>query len=218
MNGAHDMGGVEGYGPIAPDPNEPLFHAAWERRVLGLSLTAGAGRWNIDAGRHGIERIGDAEYLRMSYYEKWLRRIEMLAVERGVLTAAELQSLTAAEPRRTPVLTAARVPEVLAKGAPYDRPPQAPALFKAGDAVRARDHDPNPAGHTRLPAYARGKTGTIEVHRGAHVFPDTNAHFHGEDPQHLYTVRFTARELWGQGAPARDSVSLEMWEPYLERG
>ena len=209
------MGGAPGFGPVAPDPDEPLFHADWERRVLALSLTSGAGRWNIDAGRHAIERIGDAEYLRMSYYEKWLRRIEMLAVERGVLTAAELESKTPAGPLLTPVLTAARVPEVLAKGAPYDRPPQAPRLFVVGDTVRARDL--NSAGHTRLPDYARGKTGVIEAHRGAHVFPDSNAHFRGEDPRHLYTVRFAARELWGQQAPDRDSVRLDLWEPYLER-
>ena len=209
------MGGVEGFGPISPQADEPQFHADWERRVLALSLTAGAGRWNIDAGRHAIERIADAEYLRMSYYEKWLRRIEMLAVERGLLTADELETMTPAEPKLTPVLTADRVAEVLANGAPYDRTPQAPALFGAGDAVRARDL--HPAGHTRLPGYARGKTGVIEAHRGAHVFPDSNAHFRGEDPRHLYTVRFTARELWGDRAGARDSVSLDLWEPYLER-
>src|SRR5215470_17798070 len=109
------MGGMHGLGPVAPETDEPVFHADWERRVLALSLTCGAGRWNIDAGRHAIERIPEAEYLAMSYYEKWLRRIEMLAIERGVLTPAELETMTVAGPHQTPVLTADRVPAVLAK-------------------------------------------------------------------------------------------------------
>lgn len=210
------MGGVAGFGPITPEADEPVFHADWERRVLALSLTVGAGRWNIDAGRHAIERIPDGDYLRMSYYEKWLRRIEMLAVERGVLTEDELGKMTPdAGPRQTPVLTADRVAGVLASGAPYARPAPAPALFVVGDAARVRGLDP--PGHTRLPRYARGKAGVITADHGAHVFPDSNAHFKGEDPRHLYTVRFSARELWGPDAPARDSVSLELWEPYLER-
>ena len=209
------MGGVAGFGPIAPEADEPLFHADWERRVLALSLTVGAGRWNIDAGRDAIERIPGPEYLRMSYYEKWLRRIEMLALERGVLTAEELATSTPAGPRQTPVLSADRVAEVLARGGSTSRPPQAPARFALGDAVRALV--PHASGHTRLPRYASGKAGVIEAHHGAHVFPDSNAHFRGEDPRHLYTVCFSARELWGDDTPVRDSVRLDLWEPYLER-
>jgi nitrile hydratase len=214
LNGVHDMGGMQGFGPVAPEADEPLFHAPWEARVLALSLTTGAGRWNIDAGRHAIERIAPADYLAMSYYEKWLRRIEMLAVERGLLTAEELRTATPSGPRLTPALSADRVPAVLSSGSPYQRPVQAPARFEVGQCVRARNL--NPAGHTRLPRYARGKAGVIHAHRGAHVFPDSNAHFRGEDPHHLYTVRFSARELWGEDAPGRDSVFLELWEPYLE--
>jgi nitrile hydratase beta subunit len=214
MNGVHDMGGMHGLGPVAPEPDEPIFHADWERRVLALSLATGAGRWNIDAGRHAIERIPGPEYLVMSYYEKWLRRIEMLAVERGLLSADELRTMRPSGETLTPVLSAGRVPKVLASGAPASRAVDAPARFETGQAVRARNL--NPVGHTRLPRYVRGRAGVITAHHGAHVFPDSNAHFQGEDPRHLYTVRFSARELWGPEAPARDSVCLDLWEPYLE--
>jgi len=215
VNGVHDMGGMHGLGPIAPEPGEPVFHADWEKRVLALSLTTGAGRWNIDAGRHAIERIPGAEYLRMSYYEKWFERIRTLAVERGLLTERELESGRPEGPREMPLLTADRVDAVLSSGGPSLRAVDAAPAFKVGDAVRARNI--NPTGHTRLPRYARGREGVVTHHHGAHVFPDSNAHFRGEDPRHLYTVRFTAQALWGEDASPRDAVYIDLWEPYLER-
>jgi nitrile hydratase len=214
VNGVHDMGGMHGLGPIAPEADEPVFHADWEARVLALSLTTGAGRWNIDAGRHAIERIPGPEYLRMSYYEKWFRRIQVLAVERGLLTPRELETGKAEGERTTPTLSADRVAAVLASGGPTTREVAVEPGFGVGDAVRARNL--NPEGHTRLPRYARGKRGTIERLHGAHVLPDSNAHFRGEDPRHLYTVKFAATELWGEAAPARDAVYIDLWEPYLE--
>jgi nitrile hydratase beta subunit len=215
VNGVHDMGGMHGLGPIEAEMDEPVFHADWEKRVLALSLTTGAGRWNIDAGRHAIERIPGADYLRMSYYEKWFERIRTLSVERGLLTRAELESGRPEGPKQTPVLTADRVAAALAAGGPADREIVATPAFAVGDKVRARNL--NPVGHTRLPRYVRGRAGVIERHHGPHVFPDSNAHFRGEDPRHLYTVRFTAKELWGEAARARDAVYLDLWEPYLER-
>lgn len=213
MNGVHDMGGMHGLGPIAPEADEPVFHADWEKRVLAMNLSAGAGRWNIDAGRHAIERIPGQDYLRMSYYEKWFTRLIMLSVERGAITAEELASGRAAEPRETPLLTADRVADVLNAGGPTDRAVPAAPAFKVGDRVRTRNL--NPTGHTRLPRYARDKAGVIERLHGAHVFPDSNAHFQGEDPRHLYTVRFAARDLWGEAAAPRDAVYIDLWEPYL---
>ncbi|HZZ35210.1 MAG TPA: nitrile hydratase subunit beta [Caulobacteraceae bacterium] len=211
----HDMGGMHGLGPIEAELGEPVFHADWEKRVLALSLTTGAGRWNIDAGRHAIERIPGPTYLRMSYYEKWFTRIGMLAVERGLLTLRELETGRPEGETLTPALPADRVAAVLASGGPTSRTVEAQPAFAVGDAVRTRNL--NPTGHTRLPRYARDKAGVIERLHGAHVFPDSNAHFQGEDPRHLYTVRFTAAELWGEGAPARDAVYIDLWEPYLER-
>lgn len=215
MNGVHDMGGMHGLGAIAPEPEGQVFHRAWEARVHALNL-ASPTRANIDVGRHQRELIPAAEYLAMSYYEKWFRGLSELLVKNGLMTAAELASGHAdpAAPKGTPRFGAEEVPAILTTRVSYVREASAPT-FDVGDAVRARNI--NSTGHTRLPRYVRGRLGVIERRHGAHVFPDANAHGQGEDPRPLYTVRFTARELWGEKAPARDSVSLDLWEPYLER-
>jgi nitrile hydratase len=218
MNGIHDLGGMHGMGPIRQERNEPVFHEAWEGRVHAMNRALGAwGKWNIDAGRYGIERLPPADYLRMSYYEKWLARNIELLVERGLVTRQEIDTAKPApgSQRATPPLTAADVPAIAARRGNFMRP-QAGAIarFKINDRVRARNI--NPQGHTRLPRYARDKEGIIVRHYGIFVFPDTNAHFLGEQPQHLYGVRFAARELWGDAASERDSVYLDLWDSYLE--
>lgn len=218
MNGIHDMGGMDGMGPIEPERDEPLFHAPWEARALALSLAmAGWRKWNIDASRHARERIPPADYLRFSYYEKWIAGLCDLMLQHGLVTQAELDSNRPApgSPRAIPPLDAARVAAVLGKGDPVSREIKAAPRFAPGDEVRARNI--HPEGHTRLPRYARGRTGVVLTRHGAHVWPDSNAHFRGEDPQHLYTVRFAARELWGMAAPATDYIHIDLWEPYLER-
>lgn len=215
MNGVHDMGGMHGMGPVVPEPGEPVFHEAWEGRVHALNL-ASPTRGNIDAGRHKLELIAPAEYLRMSYYEKWLTRLEELLLAGGFVTPDELAS-GRADPtaaKATPMRKAADVPAALTAPYSYVREVGAPA-FEVGDRVRARVI--SPTGHTRLPRYVRGRVGVIDRRHGAHVFPDSHAHGLGEDPHHLYSVRFDARELWGPDAPPRDSVRLDLWEPYLER-
>jgi nitrile hydratase len=206
MNGVHDMGGMHGLGRVAPHPNEPLFHAPWEARVLALTIAMGAwGRWNIDASRHARERIAGPDYLAMTYYEKWLAGLTTLIDERGLMPATDA-------PKATPPLTAERVPAALKSGGPTLRQADAAARFKVGERVRARNL--NPVGHTRLPRYARGHVGIVERDHGTHVLPDTNAHFRGECPERLYGVRFAAAELWGRDTP--DSVHLDLWESYLE--
>lgn len=206
MNGVHDMGGMHGLGPIASDPNEPLFHADWERRVLAMTLAMGAwGRWNIDVSRHARESIQGDRYLAMSYYERWFEGLAKLIDDSGLADSAA--------PAK-PALAADRVEVITRRRAPYTRAATGPALFKVGDRVRARTI--NPTGHTRLPRYARGRIGVIASDHGVHVFPDSNADGRGEDPRHLYGVRFTARELWGEAAPERDAVHIDLWEPYLE--
>lgn len=215
MNGVHDMGGMHGMGPVAPETDEPVFHHAWEGRVHAMNL-ASPTRGNIDAGRHKLELIPPAEYLRMSYYEKWLTRLEELLLAGGYVTAEELATGRAdpKAPRSTPVRKAADVPAALTGSYSYVRE-AAPPAFAVGDRVRARVI--NPVGHTRLPRYVRGRVGVIERLHGAHVFPDRHAHGEGEHPHPLYSVRFAARELWGPDAAPRDSVRLDLWEPYLER-
>jgi nitrile hydratase len=217
MNGAQDLGGMQGFGPIGPEADEPWFHAPWERRAFGLTLAMGAtGAWNLDVSRHARETIPPPEYLASSYYEIWTKGVEKLVQQAGLVSAAELKAGAALEPpgHVKRVLAAADVPAVLARGGPCDRPAEHPARFQPGDAVATRVI--NPAGHTRLPRYARGKRGIVERVHGVFVFPDTNAHGQGERPQWLYTVRFDGREVWGAEADATLSVSIDAWESYLE--
>jgi nitrile hydratase beta subunit len=217
MNGVHDMGGMHGLGPIQYEKDEPVFHARWEARAFALNIAIRAGgKWNIDAGRHEIELIHADEYLRMSYYEKWTARLEKLLVKSGLAAESEIAGGHAApgSPQATPAITAAQVPNMLRTGALASRDVAREQRFQIGQRVRARNI--NPAGHTRLPRYARGKIGTVDRHHGVYVFPDTNASFLGENPQNVYSVRFAARELWGDQASPRDSVYLDMWDDYLE--
>jgi nitrile hydratase len=217
MNGVHDMGGMHGMGPIQAEKNEPVFHARWEGRVYALNRATGAwGKWNLDASRHSREVIPPAEYLRMSYYEKWLAGMIGLLVQSGLVTQAELDSgkLAPGSAKATPRLTPAMASQVVSRGIPAIRDASASPRFHEGQRVRARNM--HPIGHTRLPRYARGKFGTIDRDHGPYVFPDSNAHFQGEKPQHVYSVRFAAQELWGQQASPRDSVYIDMWDDYLE--
>jgi nitrile hydratase subunit beta len=218
MNGPHDLGGAQGFGPINPETDEPVFHAEWERRAAALSLAMNStGMWNIDIVRHARERIPPAEYVAASYYEKWLKGLERLLLENGLVTPEELKSGHSAAAgialKNKPVADA--VPAMLAKGSRYDRPPTAPALYGVGDHVRTKQI--NPTGHTRLPRYARGRNGRIAAVHGVHVFPDTNSARRDENPQWLYSVAFDARELWGDAAHDGDDILIDLWEPYLER-
>jgi nitrile hydratase len=197
VNGAHDMGGTHGFGPVVAEVDEPAFHADWERRVFALTIALGAsGAWNIDSSRFAREDRPPDEYLDKSYFELWLAGLERLIAEHP--------------PAR--VLAAADVEATLARGGSASRPASREARFAVGDRVRTRNT--HPRGHTRLPRYARGRIGTVERIHGCHVFPDRNAHFEGEDPQWLYTVRFSAHELWG--TDAAQSISIDAFEPYLE--
>ncbi|HYM92054.1 MAG TPA: nitrile hydratase subunit beta [bacterium] len=217
MNGVHDMGGMHGMGPIQYEKNEPVFHARWEGRAFALDLAMRAWRkWNIDAHRHEIELIPAAEYLRMSYYEKWTASLVELMVKSGLITRAEVESGRPAPglPKATPPLTAEKAPAMLRTGALARRNVSVTPRFQVGQRVRARNM--HPTGHTRLPRYTRGKLGTVERDHGVYVFPDTNAQFLGEKPQHVYSVRFAARELWGEQAAPRDAVYVDMWDDYLE--
>lgn len=218
MNGIHDMGGLQDMGPVHHEQNEPVFHEPWEGRVYTITRALGPwGKWNIDASRYGIELLPPVDYLRMSYYEKWLVRAIGLLVQTGLVSQEEIDSGRPApgSKRETPRLTAAAAAATAIQRGNFARPDtKAVARFKPGQRVRTLNL--NPVGHTRLPRYARGREGTINRHHGIFVFPDSNAHFQGEQPQHLYSVRFTARELWGPNASPRDSVHLDLWDSYLE--
>ena len=218
MDGAHDMGGAAGFGPVRPEPDEPVFHAAWERRALALTLAmAMPGGWNIDTSRFARENRPDADYLGMSYYQIWLAGLERLMQERHLVEADELAAGKVLHPAKTvaKILTADDVAAMLRRGGPTERPVTAPALFAVGERVRAKDM--HPPTHTRLPRYVRGHVGRIDAIRGVHVFPDSNAHGGGEAPQWLYTVSFNGAELWADAPDPLLEVTVDAFEPYLER-
>jgi nitrile hydratase subunit beta len=225
MDGVHDLGGMQGFGPVEREENEPAFHAAWEAAVLAMMRAAGSrGLFNIDEFRHGIERMAPADYLRASYYEKWLDGVTRLLVEKGVVGPEELAARQAFFEDRPDAPARAAL-----AGAPPPRLPFNPGWlqdvvretgatprFAPGEAVVTREMHPH--GHTRLPRYARGKRGLIRTCHGVHVFPDSNAHGRGEQPQPLYSVRFEARELWGESAEPNQVVHIDLWESYLRPG
>jgi nitrile hydratase beta subunit len=210
-----DLGGRFGLGKVEPEPDEPWFHADWEKRALALTLAMGAtGAWTIDQSRAAREQ--QPGYLGMSYYEVWTGGLERLVAERGLVTEADLAAGRAVDPAR-PLprkLLAENVPATLARGGPTGRETGEPARFKVGDRVRTLDI-PNPVGHTRLPRYVQGKVGTVTLLHGVHVFADVNATGAGEAPQWLYTVRFAAHDLFGPEADPSVSVSVDAWDSYL---
>jgi nitrile hydratase len=222
MNGAHDLGGMHGFGPVEAEPDEPVFHADWQRRAFALTLAMGAWRrWNIDMSRSAREQMAPAEYLATSYYEHWLFGLLRLLAERGFASPDEIARVERGEPTTggpAALQDGALRPDGVARmlghrrAARLDDP--VPPRFQVGQAVVARNL--HPVGHTRLPRYVRGRRGEIAIDHGVFIFPDSHAAGQGTTPQHVYSVRFTARELWGPDAPARDTVHVDLWDDYLE--
>ena len=214
-NTIHDMGGMHGFGPVEPEPDEPVFHAPWEGRVHVLQRAIGAAElWTIDGGRASLEALPPQTYLAATYYQRWFLGLEKRVVRFGLVGADELaagHSLRTAVPLKRKITPAdAAKPPIRGN---FERPTDTPARFKVGDRVHTRNI--NPATHTRLPRYARDKEGVVETIRGCHVYPDTAAIGAGDQPQWLYTVVFTGRELWGDDADPQVKVSIEAFEPYL---
>jgi len=217
MDGIHDMGGMDGFGPIPIEQDEPIFHSPWEGRVWALNTALGAiGNWNVDAGRYLLEQMDPALYLGSSYYQRWLYRTEDILVAHDMVSRAEIE--TPPELRDTVKQgTPLGIDEVLARRR-ADRSARVDediaAKFTAGEKIRARNI--HPKGHTRIPRYVRGKAGVIDRDHGVFIFPDTHAVFAGQKPQHLYSVSFTARAIWGDDASTVDKVYVDMWDDYLE--
>ncbi len=222
MNGVHDMGGMQAFGPILREHNEPYFHEPWEERVFGLFFGCFAGgHFNVDMFRAVIEQMPPDEYLRTSYYEHWLHAIEHLLVSNGTLTresiaeACRRGDLAGTRPGAAAnALPVEMVDGLIRTGASTRMPDLITPRFKAGDAIRARNH--NPVTHTRIPRYIKGRCGVVQRDHGVFSFNDTVAHGLGHAPQHVYSVRFTARELWGEQANAQDSVCIDLFERYMD--
>jgi len=225
MDGVHDLGGMHGFGPVEREANEPAFHEPWEAAVYAIMRASlGTGQYTLDEFRHGVERMDPAHYLRSGYYEHWLDGIARVLIEKGVVSGDELAARTAFFAERPDAPASAAVRAMPATPAPRikwmapdsERPVTKAPRFAVGETVVTRNI--HPTGHTRLPRYARGKHGVIHRQHGTHVFPDSNAHRGGEQPQALYSVRFDARELWGPAAEPNQHVYIDLWEPYLEPG
>ena len=217
MDGAQDMGGVAGFGPVEPEPDEPPFHAEWERRAFALTLAmARPGGWNIDMSRFARENRPAADYLAMSYYQIWLAGLDRLMAERGLVQPDEIAAGHMLHPPKPGLnaLAPSEVGPMLRRGGPTARAATNPARFRVGDRVRAKTI--SPPTHTRLPRYIRGHVGIIEHLHGCHVFPDSNALGQGEEPHWLYTVTFAGTDLWPDAPDRRLKVSVDAWEPYLE--
>jgi len=216
MDGVHDMGGMHGMGPVEAEENEPVFHGGWEKRMFAMNNAISAlGVRNIDESRHARERMAAADYLGSSYYEIWLDGLIRTLTEKGLISEEELSGAMAPQPVTTPkpALSAENVDAMMSKGATYVVDLDIAPAFVVGQVVRAKNI--HPAGHTRLPRYARGHIGVIHAAYGVHVFPDANAH--GPDqPQHLYNVKFTSEELWGEDGTPGDVVYIDLWNGHLE--
>jgi nitrile hydratase len=217
MNGVHDMGGMDGFGKVEIEPNEPVFHAEWEARTMALVRAMGAaGAFNIDTSRFYREALPPHVYLSSSYYKKWLLGLEDLLVAKGYVAPDEVRAGHALKETKAPKrgkLAPDQVERILTRGS-FFRAAPASARFKAGDRVRSRNI--NPVTHTRLPRYVRGHVGVVERDHGCQVFPDSSSTEGGDNPQWLYTVVFDGRELWGADADPTVKVSIDAFEPYLE--
>ena len=216
MNGVHDLGGMHGMGPVEIERDEPVFHAQWEARVLALNLACNFHlRWNIDMGRYAREQMLPAEYLAATYYEKWLFGLNKLLVEQGLVTANELRAGRAeAKAGDVSALGASDVATFLRNRRHARLDDDVAPRFKPGE--RVLTHNDHPVGHTRLPRYARRRRGVVDRDHGVFIFPDTHAMTRDKKPQHCYSVRFAARELWGPRASARDSVYVDLWDDHLD--
>ncbi len=226
MNGIHDMGGMQGAGPIAPEHDEPVFHEQWEKKVFAMQIAAsGQGLYSGAEFRHAIERMNWIHYLESSYYEHWLTAIETLLSEKGIISREELEARVKQVKEHPEAIAnflpsngsdqlASRLEKMVRQGGSTRREIATAPRFKPGDQIAVRNI--NPGGHTRLPRYIRGKRGTIEKVHGSFNLPDANVHGRDKHPQPVYTVRFDAREVWGEQAAVCDTIYVDLWESYLE--
>lgn len=216
MDGVHDLGGREGFGPVLDNDDKP-FHADWELRAFGMKQASASGKsWTIDWFRHCRELTGPVDYLTRPYYDQWLTTVVAQLIDEGYLTLDEIRAgapAFAPKPGRSPqTREAARAFVETPKS--FAVSVNAPPRFALGEQVRCRLD--GGSGHTRLPGYARGRAGLIHTHHGGHLLPDASAR--GEERgEHLYTVSFAAADLWPEAKGSADRVFVDLWESYLEK-
>jgi len=216
VDGIHDMGGMQGFGHVQPLTAAPPFAERWEGKAFVIgALAARIAGTNLHAFRHAIERVPPREYL-AGYWNRWTIGAQIMMEDSGIVTDEEVRARAArlsGQDVPAPLAPTPHKPQMPSGGAGNLRPLDTPPAFAVGDRVRVADLDPT--GHTKMPRYVRRRTGTVTALLPGQVFPDTAAHFAGENPQHCYTVDFDSRELWGSDAePFR--LSIDLFEPYLE--
>jgi nitrile hydratase subunit beta len=215
-----DLGGRKGFGTVPIERDEPVYHEEWEGTVIaGILATIMAGLYNVDQFRAGHDDLEPLSYISIGYYRRWLHTLEVNCVNAGVFSPEELETriaeLAAGAPlavRDDPRLKEA-LRELIEQGASNARPVPREPRFRIGDRVRGRTFPE--ARHVRIPRYAQGKAGTVQVVHDAFVFPDTNLRNEGENPEHVYAVGFRARDLWPD-ADEDTTVLVDLWESYLE--
>lgn len=204
MNGVHDLGGMDGFGTVDVEANEPVFHLPWEGVVFGLVSAMSVQRLsNTHIFRHAIERMKPSHYLGSSYYEHWLTALATLLVERGVVFRAELEARAGG-----------CIPPVRSGLAAHSAPSAAAPRFAVGSSVAVRNA--HPLGHTRCPRYVRGKRGVVTRVDDRFPLPDVAAHGGERCEQYAYNVRFDGHELWGDASDSAAVVYVDLWESYLE--
>lgn len=216
MNNIHDMGGMTQFGPIPRETNEPVFHSEWEKKTFAMNIATLAFLGPVDRARHAVERIDTIEYLNSSYYQRWLRGIEIMGKDLGYLSDEEIATGKVINHKETPhpPPDGEMIEGLSRAGVPADREDARAPAYKLGDKVRVRIVESK--GHNRATNYIKGKVGVIAHYNGAHVLPDSHAHDLGENAQPLYSVRFEAKTLWGENVDRKDCVYIDLWEDYLE--
>ncbi len=216
MDGVHDLGGKQGFGPIDVDEIEIPFHADWEGRMWAINQSARSPAWTLDWWRHVRELIDPVDYLARPYFDSWAQTHIAAFIDSGEFTLDEIiagKSATAPVDRRASQESDDILASVESQAYRYDREIKAKPAYQPGDRILTKQMLPGQ--HNRLPAYARGKPGVIHAHHGAHVFADASAQGK-EIAQHIYSVVFEGRDLWVEAENKKDRVFLDLWESYLD--
>jgi nitrile hydratase beta subunit len=207
MNGIHDLGGMAGFGSFELEANEPTFHEPWEEIVFltNIASIAMLGAYNADEYRHSVERMPADEYLPARYYERTLIGVTTMLIEKGLVDKADLDERAGAS---------VRVSRAAIANTDDARAQPTTPKFVVGDQVRVRDM--HPPGHTRVPQYVRGHSGTVLHVAPPFKFPDASAHDLPYRQECTYHVAFDSRTLWSESTEADDTVVVDLWESYLE--
>ena len=220
MSKVHDMGGSLVSRRVDTSSSEQKFKAEWEKDVFAITLALGfSGLWNLDRSRFARESLEPNDYLRFSYFEKWLAGLINLLGESGIISEKKGNEENF-EKNSFRILEAKNVKKLLQMGGPTKRASTTEKKFDLEEVIAVKTNISNErikGGHTRLPAYVKGRVGKIIAYHGSHVLPDTNAHFLGENPEPLYSVEFKSKDLWAEYEDIEDTVIVDLWESYLEK-